>query len=238
MTYAFAFICFAFALAWAALQSQSAGSYLLFWPAASCCVLALAYGAKRPHLVCGKKSDGNASWFWVTVNLPWLLFSWAIWLLLACISREQVVNQITGSNIFISRWPLFGVDLQQFEVVFDLAAEFPRFYNFNGHYESIPNLDGVELVNFLSSHELKQSTKILVHCAQGHGRSAAFVALLLGRLGFAGSAQEAIASITKARPLARMTRSQRLHVELSFPAQPNMTSGASALPSVSKPRAV
>jgi hypothetical protein len=232
VTYAFAFTCFALALIWAALQSHSPG-YLLFWPAISCGVLAFAYGAKQPHLVCGKKSNGKASWFWDTVNLPWLLFSWATWLLLAGISREHVINQISGSNIFISRWPLFGADLRRFDVVVDLAAELPRFYHFDGRYESVPNLDGLELINLRMMPELGQSTKILVHCAQGHGRSAAFVALLLGRLGFAGSAHAAIAEILAARPLAKMSHRQRRQVELNFQAEASMAFSGSGLSLVS-----
>jgi len=167
-------------------------------------------------LVCGKNSTGKASWFWSAINLPWLLFSWVTWLLLACISREPVINQIAGTNISISRWPLFGVDLQQFEIVVDLAAEFPRFYQFDARYESMPNLDGVALINFLPTKELKKDLEILIHCAQGHGRSAAFVALLLGRSGFSDSAQDAVVSILNARPLAKMALCQRRHVELNF----------------------
>jgi hypothetical protein len=169
--------------------------------------------------MCGKKTNGKTSWFRLTVNLPWLLFSWVTWLLLACISREDAMNHVTGTNVSIARWPVFGVNLSQFEVIVDLAAEFPRFYPFDGRYRSTPNLDGVELVNFLTSNELTQATKILVHCAQGHGRSAAFVALLLGRLGYAANAHDAIARIVQARPRANMSRNQRRQVELHFQAQ-------------------
>jgi hypothetical protein len=81
--YALAFICFALGLSWAAFQTENLASALLFWAALSCSVLAFAYAAKKPLLVVGKKSNGNASWFWTTVNLPWLVFSWTTWWVLA-----------------------------------------------------------------------------------------------------------------------------------------------------------
>lgn len=114
---------------------------------------------------------------------------------------------------------MFAVDLSKFEVIIDLAAELPRFYKFDGHYESLPNLDGVELVNSQPLNELSRDMAILVHCAQGHGRSAAFTALLLGRLGQSGGAEEAISSILLGRPLAKMASCQLRYVKSNFKLQ-------------------
>jgi hypothetical protein len=234
--YTAAFICFALGLGWAAAQSNNLASVALFWATVSCCVLAFAYGARRPGLVIGKKSNGSASWFWTTVNLPWLLFTWATWWVLANTSREPAVSQISGTNIFISRWPFLGGDLSKFEVIIDLAAELPRFYKFEGRYESLPNLDGVELVNSIPLNELNRDTAILVHCAQGHGRSASFTALLLGRLGQSGSSEAAITSILLARPLAKMASCQLQHVKFNFKLQADHAAfGGIALPLVSGP---
>jgi hypothetical protein len=216
LKYTIAFICFALCFGWAAWLSNNPASVLLWWSAISCCVLAFAYGARRPSLVMGKKSNGMGSLLWTAVNLPWLLFTWITWFVLAKTSREPAMSQISTTNIFISRWPFLSGDLKKFDVIIDLAAELPRFYRFEGRYESLPNLDGVELINYLTESELNRDLLILVHCAQGHGRSASFVALLLGRLGQSESAEQSIASILSARPLARMAGSQWRHVKSVF----------------------
>jgi hypothetical protein len=216
MNYAFVFTGFALVLFWTALDSRNLSGVWLLWPALSCAVLAFAYAANRPDVLIGKTSNGDASWFWSIVNLPWLLLTWTTWLLLARLSREDVVNPIAGSGIFISRWPLFGVDLNKFDVVIDLAAELPRWYTFHGPYISLPNLDGIALLNFLSTIEFAPASLVLVHCAQGHGRSASLVALLLGRLGLAHSAADAIAMITRSRPGATLAKAQAQHVISHF----------------------
>ena len=189
--------------------------HLLLWPALSCVVLAYAYARNRPHLVSGKSNGGRVSWFWTTLNLPWLLFTWTTWIVLAVFSREPRVSRLEGTNIYLGRWPLLGPALSKFDVVVDLAAELPRWYHFPHRYEALPNLDGMPLVHDTPSVEIGPETVVLVHCAQGHGRTASFVVLLLCRMGITSTVEDALALIHAHRPLARLSRSQRRAVTAS-----------------------
>ena len=191
-----------------ALLPSDPARYLVLWPATSCLVLASAYARNQPQLVTGKSADGRISWFFTSLNLPWLIFTWTTWIVLALFSREPPVSRIGGTNIYLARWPLLGPDLARFDVVVDLAAELPRWYRFAGRYEALPNLDGMPLAHFTPGVEIGPETVVLVHCAEGHGRTASFVVLLLVRLGIARTMDEAIELIHGCRPLARMSRSQ------------------------------
>jgi hypothetical protein len=54
---------------------------------------------------------------------------------------------------------------------------------------------------------------VLIHCAQGHGRSATVAAAVLARLGLAPGATEALARVRQVRPRARPSREQRAALE-------------------------
>lgn len=220
MKYVFFFLALALAQgACVALLAHTA-RYLVLWPATSCVVLAYAYARNRPQLVAGKSNDGRVSCFWTSLNLPWLIFTWTTWIVLAFFSREPPVSRIEGTNIYLARWPLLGPELSRFDVVVDLAAELPRWYRFADRYEALPNLDDMPLAHYTPSVEIGPETVVLVHCAQGHGRTASFVALLLGRLGIASTVEDAIKMIHDCRPLARMSRSQMRSVTANMKLQP------------------
>lgn len=182
--------------------------WLMVWLAASTLLLAIAYGSRRPWLVCGKNNSGRLSLLLVIVNLPWLLFTWSIWLLTALLDREPPLTHIPGTRLWISRYPLFGVDLRAFDRIFDLTAEFPALGQKNATHECLPNLDGVALTRWMPSLKVDANQRILVHCAQGHGRSATFSAVLLAELGLFSSPEVAYRAILDARPAARVAASQ------------------------------
>lgn len=116
------------ALALSRLAQSGGWAALAWWPAASCVALALAYGLGAPRLICGKREDGRVSATLLLLNLPWLALTWSVWLLTSLVSREPAVHAIPGTSLCISRYPLWGVDLAGFDVIFDLTAEFPRLY--------------------------------------------------------------------------------------------------------------
>jgi hypothetical protein len=196
---------------WFAIQSPA--RWWLLWPALSCIVLAGAYGFNRPTWVCGKSPSGRIALLLLLTNLPWLVFTWVAWLLVVLFSREASVNPIAGTQVSISRYPLLGVDLSGFDRVFDLTAEFPLFYKpTKAQYHCLPNLDGTALHNFQPLCNVNAEEKILVHCAQGHGRSATFAAILLARIAGYATPLDAYQAIAAARPGAKMASSQRVQL--------------------------
>lgn len=191
-----------------ALTIDSLARWFLLWPTLTCLVLASAYGFNRPVLVCGKTASGGVSNLLLTINFPWIAFTWIVWLLTTAFSREPSVNTIAGTNISISRYPLFGVDLTRYDRIFDLTAEFPLAYRHSARYQCLANLDGVALHNLTKLQLVESDEKVLIHCAQGHGRSATFASLLLARSAKFATPQSAHLAILKARPGARLSRSQ------------------------------
>ncbi len=190
------------------LAVASVARWLLLWPTLSCGVMALAYVLHRPGLVAGKSITGKISIPLVLVNLPWLAFTWLVWLMVVPFSKEPNASPITGTNLSISRYPLFGVDLAGFDCVFDLTAEFPCLYRSQGRYQCLPSLDGIALGNAQLLPKLNPQEKVLIHCAQGHGRSATFASLLLSNAGLFATPQLAHEAILASRPGAKLAKSQ------------------------------
>ncbi|MET1078874.1 MAG: hypothetical protein ABWY06_12735 [Pseudomonas sp.] len=195
------------------LAVESSWRWWLLWPALSCTVQALAYGLNRPYLVCGKTSSGRISLPMVLLNLPWLTFTWTTWGLIVLFSREPSINPIPGTNVSISRYPLFGVDLAGFDRVLDLTAEFPCLYRVQKQYRCLPSLDGIALSNLLAVLDIKPAEKVLIHCAQGHGRSATFASLLLTGYSIFSTAEGAYVAILNVRPGAKLAKSQKLQLQ-------------------------
>ena len=100
-----------------------------------------------------------------------------------------------------------GEDVSEFDTIIDLTAEFPRWYRPANTYLCIPNLDGVAVVDLGVDLQLEDAGQVLIHCAQGHGRSATLAALLLGN-STSQSAEEVLAAIRQARPAVEVSRAQ------------------------------
>ena len=80
----------------------------------------------------------------------------------------------------------------------------------------VPILDGApptdrqfrEAVDWVADQH-SRGRAVLIHCAQGHGRSGTITAAALCRLGLAADGEEALAQVLAARPGARPSRRQR-----------------------------
>ncbi len=182
--------------------------YLLLWLMCSLCIMTLSYVFHAPKLVCGKQENGKVNFIIITLNLPWLLFTWTIWLIESAISREDKFNQIGDTNIHIGRYPLFTKEASSFGLIIDLTCEFPKCGK-QKEYICLPNLDGVALKNYSLPYMINAEQKVLIHCAQGHGRSGTFATILMNQLNEQITKDAAYETIMESRPRARLSEEQK-----------------------------
>jgi protein-tyrosine phosphatase len=153
----------------------------------------------------------------VLLFAPHLGLIHGVWHAKRLVSRERPFDRI-GDGLIVSRRLLDGEVPSGVTAVVDLAAEFPETPALRSKgYRSLPVMDG----DIPAAGELEillaglpgDGGVVLIHCAEGHGRSATVAACLLLRRGMAGNAEEAMAIVTAARPLARLLPPQRAFVE-------------------------
>ncbi|CAM2011317.1 hypothetical protein [Acanthopleuribacter pedis] len=200
---------------WQALATPSETRQILWaWLCLNTNLMSLAYWLNRPRLILGKTRAGRINPLLLAVNLPWLLFSWVIWWLQQRFSREPALSNLGTTGWAVGCYPGRRYPGDQFDVLIDLTAEFPRASVRDGNYFAIPNLDAVALTHPPDEQELHRlnigpGTRVLVHCAQGHGRSATWCALAFRELGWFAHAEEAHRFILEHRPKAQISTSQR-----------------------------
>ena len=170
-----------------------------------CVLLATSYLLNNPNFITGKNKNGKRSITLSVLNSPWLIITYICWYISSELSKEDKCNKIIN-NIFISRYPVV-VPNDEFDLIIDLTSEFPKPKIGNNNYLCVPNLDGVALKN-INIPEIDPKSKVLIHCAQGHGRSSSYCALVLIKLGIANSTFEALNIIKKSRPGAVPSKSQ------------------------------
>jgi hypothetical protein len=130
-----------------------------------------------------------------------------------------------GPRLFVGRRPR-GADAARLkelgiDSILNLCAEFPGYsgsFDAVGTLETVdlPILDGTapsarqfhEAVAWITARHGTGGT-VLVHCAQGRGRSVTVAAAALCRLGLAVDPEDALSRIRAVRPRARPSRSQR-----------------------------
>ncbi|HVK72801.1 MAG TPA: hypothetical protein VM734_05750 [Kofleriaceae bacterium] len=184
----------------------------LAWLGGCFVAVGIAYVANWPG-VFGKRPTGRLRLVHQLALLPFVAVTTLVWHLARLTSREPRVHVLTprvrvGRRLLASEMPA------EVTFVVDLTAELPRTHDVQG-YLCVPILDGgiarIDLVRRAIAN-IPASGVTLVHCAQGHGRTAMFAAcLLIEQHGH--SPQTAIEAIASARPRARMSRAQRAFVE-------------------------
>lgn len=188
------------------------GMAILLWMAASFVVVGVAY-LFAIRGVFGKQPNGALAAPNVLMLAPFLAFTWAVWHLGRLLSSEPAID-VLSPRLRLARRLLARELPTDVELVVDLTAEFPS-RTLGPNYQNLRILDGgrpdpVELRRILD--RLPRDGVTLVHCAQGHGRTALFVAcLLIDREGL--DAATAVARVIAVRPRARMNRAQRAFVD-------------------------
>jgi len=181
--------------------------YLLIWPAVNLLILALAYASNQPNLIMNKKDDGSISPILLALNLPWLLITWGVFRLQISFEKD-FANQLEGSNLWISRRPTSRDDLSQFDLVIDLTAEFSK-DQIKVKYRCFPNLDGHILKHNKPISSEWTDKKVLIHCANGYGRSSLYAAILLVEWQFCSDFKAALDLIKNNRKKAVPNSHQR-----------------------------
>ncbi len=168
--------------------------------------------------VFGKQPDGGRAWFNRIILFPYLILNVTMWHLRhRVLSKEDSCNEISP-GIWLGRRPIDGEIPDGIITIVDLAAEFsatPQARKLN--YICLPALDGRapdDARFFKLMSELSDSSEPLyIHCAAGHGRSAAVaVGVMLAR-GLAAGIDEAEEIVQKKRPKISIKKPQREQLE-------------------------
>jgi protein-tyrosine phosphatase len=187
--------------------------WLLLWPAFDGLLLSAAYAGLGPR-VCGKRADGRLAWWAVVLLLPYLGLTWFVWHLSRLVSRERPCHEV-APTLWVGRRPFAHELPPGVSLVVDLTAEFVAHREvLRGRtYLCLPTLDlsapDEKAFQHLVSRVAGWQGTVYVHCAAGHGRSAAVAAAVLIARGLAGSVEEAESLMRKVRPGIRLTPAQR-----------------------------
>lgn len=185
---------------------------LALWPALSVLLVGAGYLGLGVR-VFGKRADGTLPIATRIVLAPYLALAWCIWQLLR---RSRVKPYaLVSPGLYLAR-RLHHHELPEgVETIVDLTAEFavPPGVSTGRAYHALPSLDGhvpdeaswQALVGQIAASK----GVALVHCAAGHGRSAAFVAAVLIRRGLAKDVDDAERLIKRVRPSIRIGPAQR-----------------------------
>jgi protein-tyrosine phosphatase len=208
-----------------ALQSSWYSAFV--WPAISLGVVSLTYLLGEVRLF-GKRSDGTRHWFATVILFPYLAFAHIVWLMQTVFSNEPCLNVVNESLIVARRLRTreFPTNVRN---VCDLTCEFvePEWIRTNYVYICHPILDAgtvsaTELIALAKSLVPDSKGPLLIHCANGHGRTGMFAAIWLVVHGFVDSADDAFKLLQSVRPGIGLRSRQRRVVldavaELSAP---------------------
>jgi protein-tyrosine phosphatase len=199
------------ALAVLAVQSWPWGA-LYLWPAISFLLVGAAYLGLGVGIF-GKRPDGSLTWWSYVLLGPYLLYAWCIWrLLVVFFSREGCCHEVSP-GLWLSRRPVPADLPESVRLVVDLTSEFPSAVAATTGYLALPILDASVpgRAEFLSLVErlAAEPQPLLIHCAQGHGRTGTLAIAILIRRGLAPNVDDALAQIRRIRPGVSLNRSQR-----------------------------
>ena len=177
------------------LYASTRGGYWwwLLWPAVSLLVAGLAYLWLGP-VVFGKTPAGTRRLVSRLILMPYCGANWFGWRCLRFVVKEDVWNE-AAPKLYIGRRAYVHELPPDVGVIVDLTAEFiePLTVRTGRTYRSLPILDAYiphrdEDVLALVEELAASSDAIYIHCAEGHGRAALIVALILIARGLAPDA--------------------------------------------------
>lgn len=206
------------AMAMLAMALRGGWHLLLVWPALSLGVVSIAYLTNDASWF-GKRSDGSRSVLATIMLLPYLILVYGVWRLQISLSREPAISYVNHALALSRRLRAREIP-DSVNSVCDLTCEFvdPRSVRARRGYRCHPILDAgactaAELVDLARRLPPADGEMLLVHCANGHGRTAMFAAVWLLAHGFATTVDDAITMLRNARPRIGLRTRQRRLVE-------------------------
>ncbi|MFO0708717.1 MAG: tyrosine-protein phosphatase [Sandaracinus sp.] len=188
-------------------------AWIVAWPAIAVIAVGIGYLGVGPRIF-GKRDDGSLHPVISTVLLPYHVVAFLRMHWDAVRHAEAPWHRVADGLYLGRRTPRAAMPADA-RVVVDLTAELPRIAGLPPEirYHVIPTLDATapayEPFAALASALADEPAPIFVHCAAGHGRSAAFAAALVVARGLASDAIEAERLLQRVRPLVRLHREQR-----------------------------
>jgi hypothetical protein len=195
-----------------AATCELAGRIVFGWLGLSLLCVGWAY-LRHDTRVFGKRPDGTRHVAATLALLPYLAVLGLVWQLARLTSREPAVSQLDGP-LWLARRLLAHELPAAVETIVDLTCEQvePAGIRQRPHYVCVPILDATapRLDELRAAVErVAAADRVLIHCAQGRGRTGLFAAALLLRRGLAATPDEALARITAVRPGVRLSSVQR-----------------------------
>jgi len=232
LTYATCFTVLGLVLLGAATTFDGgAAAFVSAWCAVCLLILAVAYFRTWPR-VFGKTDAGRLRPARAVIMAPYIVLSAIVWRLQNLFLDQRPWSQITA-NLFVGRRCRAAMLPPGTTLVIDVTAEFltPRSIRESVSFLCSPTLDGCaptleQCRAAFESVSWDSHPVVYVCCANGAGRSVTFVAMFLGWLGGAESAEEAIALICQARREAGPGTDQRAFLFEKFRVRLNETSAA------------
>eukprot|EP00009_Paramoeba_aestuarina_P007960 CAMPEP_0201518934 /NCGR_PEP_ID=MMETSP0161_2-20130828/9645_1 /ASSEMBLY_ACC=CAM_ASM_000251 /TAXON_ID=180227 /ORGANISM="Neoparamoeba aestuarina, Strain SoJaBio B1-5/56/2" /LENGTH=196 /DNA_ID=CAMNT_0047916849 /DNA_START=235 /DNA_END=825 /DNA_ORIENTATION=+ len=170
--------------------------------------------------VLGKNEKGIPLWSWAFF-WPWLVPVNLFWHISCAVqnSKGENISDEVFKNIYVGRKPRSSKDIPpNTKLIIDLTAEFPAhpsiLHSSQWEYVCCPSFDTMvpsypQAVEATWRRMVKEEGVIYVHCAFGHGRSAAFAAAWMILKGHAKDPKEAEAMMKKGRPSVHLNGVQQ-----------------------------
>lgn len=204
--------------------SDAAWAVLLGYVAVSSIFTGICYGAKALGGEPEELIDGEGFLHDIGVPLmvmPYTLLGMGIMAFERMLSREPYADEV-APRLWVGKAPLFWerptVRARAVTAVLNMCYEFRDMAGLRRAqlaYRRLPVLDGTapslerleEAVEWCVE-QLDAGHTVLVHCAQGHGRSATVAAAVILHRGIASSPEEAVRLMQSVRPRVRLSSHQ------------------------------